>query len=258
MGRGGQGHAFGPGAIGRISSLRKSRVALLISLSLVGCTESATGPDRNQSTGENSTSNADGFYYLALGDSYTIGESVAVDERYPVQLRDSLFPDSSDKEVRIIARTGWTTRDLAFALDTTTDFRESYTLVSLLIGVNNQYQGRRLDNYKVEFRDLLERAIELAGTNTGRVFVVSIPDYAYTPFGGGSIAISQEIDAFNAANASITEEYGIRYFDITPISREGLNEPGLVASDGLHPSGEQYRRWVELMADDVRIMLEQP
>jgi lysophospholipase L1-like esterase len=238
--------------------LKISSVALLVCLSLVGCRESAVGPEANQSTGENSASNVDSFYYLALGDSYTIGESVAVNERYPVQLRDRLFPDSTVEQVRIIARTGWTTRNLAFALDTTTDLRESYNLVSLLIGVNDQYQGRRLFNYRADFRSLLERAIELAGNNPGRVFVVSIPDYAYTPFGAGNIAISQEIDAFNAANAAITEEYGVQYFDITPISRDGLNEPELVASDGLHPSGEQYRRWVELMVGDVRQMLEQP
>ena len=219
---------------------------LFISFSLVGCTE----------TDKNPGSSNDNFYYLALGDSYTIGESVAKNERYPVQLGDRLFPNSPNKEVRIYAQTGWTTQDLALALDTRTDFRQSYDLVSLLIGVNNQYQTRSLENYTVEFRDLLEQAIEFAGNKTGRVFVISIPDYAYTPFGGGNTAISQEIDTFNAANKSITEEYGIQYFDITPISREGLNEPELVAPDGLHPSGEQYRRWVELMADDVTRMLE--
>lgn len=226
--------------------MKISIFVLLISFCLVSC----NGTDNNPGPG------FDASYYLALGDSYTIGESVAENERYPVQLGDRLFPISPDKEVRVFARTGWTTQDLANALDTRTDFRQSYDLVSLLIGVNNQYQGRSLENYEVEFRALLEQAIEFAGNDPGRIFVVSIPDYAYTPFGGGSIAISQEIDTFNAANRSITEEYGIQYFDITPISREGLNEPELVASDGLHPSGEQYRRWVELMVDDVRRMLE--
>ena len=231
-------------------------MALLIGFSLMGCSESATESQLVEAPPEDVASGTDDFYYLALGDSYTIGESVAEDERYPVQLGERLFPDSSNTEIRIIARTGWTTDDLALALDTTTDLRQSYDLVSLLIGVNNQYQGRSLENYEVEFRGLLERALELAGNNVGSVFVVSIPDYAYTPFGGGSTTISQEIDAFNAANKSITIDYGVQYFDITPISREGLNEPELVAADGLHPSGEQYRRWVELMIDDVRRMLE--
>lgn len=226
--------------------MKISIFVLLISFLLVSCTETDKKPE----------SSYDNSYYLALGDSYTIGESVAENERYPVQLGDSLFPNSPNIDVRVYAQTGWTTQDLAFSLDTRTDFRQSYDLVSLLIGVNNQYQGRSLENYNVEFRGLLDQAIEFAGNNLGRVFVVSIPDYAYTPFGGGNIAISQEIDAFNAVNKSITEEYGIQYFDITPISREGLNEPELVAPDGLHPSGEQYRRWVELMVDDVRKMLE--
>lgn len=239
-----------------MNQISLSAFVLFLSFSLVGCSDSAVAPEPYAAADEDPNSSQSTLYYLALGDSYTIGASVAENERYPVQLGESLFPDSSNKEVRIIARTGWTTQDLASAIATTTDFRQSYGLVSLLIGVNNQYQGRSLENYQVEFRDLLEQAIEFAGNNTGRVFVVSIPDYAYTPFGGGSTAVSQEIDAFNAANRSITEEYGVQYFDITPISREGLNEPDLVASDGLHPSGEQYRRWVELMVDDVRLMLE--
>ena len=229
---------------------------LLVSFSLVSCTESAVEPELITPTGEDPTSNTESLFYLALGDSYTIGESVAANERYPVQLGIRLVPDPANKEVRIIAQTGWTTGDLASALDTTTDLRASYDLVSLLIGVNNQYQGRSLENYAVEFRGLLERAIEFAGNATGRVFVVSIPDYAYTPYGGGNPMISEEIDAFNVANRSITAEYGIQYFDITPISRQGLSNPALVATDGLHPSAEQYRRWVELMFDDVRRMLE--
>jgi lysophospholipase L1-like esterase len=231
-------------------------LVLLVSFSLLGCVETAVPTASNGPTGEIPDPGINSLYYLALGDSYTIGASVAEDERYPVQLGNRLLADSANKEVRIIARTGWTTQDLATALDTTTDFRPAYDLVSLLIGVNNQYQGRSLENYEVEFRSLLERAIQFAGDNTGRVFVISIPDYAYTTFGGGSVTISQEIDAFNAANRSITAEYGIQYFDITPISRQGLNEPELVASDGLHPSGEQYRRWVDLMIDRVREILE--
>lgn len=200
---------------------------------------------------------SDTLFYLALGDSYTIGQSVAVNERYPVQLGDSLFLNNKDKiDVKIIARTGWTTSQLKQAIDNDDNLRSKYDLVSLLIGVNNQYQGRSLETYKVEFRELLEKAIALAGNDRNKVFVISIPDYAYTPFGNGNATISQEIDDFNAANKAITKELGIRYFDITPISRQGLNDTELVASDGLHPSGKQYTEWVELMLEDVRAIIE--
>ena len=234
-----------------------SSLILSVGLLLVGCTDSAVAPEPNAPAAETPIPDSSGLFYLALGDSYTIGESVTENERYPVQLGNWFRANSVDIEVRIIAASGWTTEELAYALDTATDLRPDYDLVSLLIGVNNQYQGRSLENYGVEFRGLLERAIELAGNNPGRVFVVSIPDYAYTPFGGGSAVISQEIDAFNAVNRSITAEYGIQYFDITPISREGLIDPALVAGDGLHPSGLQYSRWVELMVDVVQSMLGQ-
>ena len=238
--------------------VKRSSLILFVSLALVSCTDSAVAPEPNAPTGESPTTDLSSLFYLALGDSYTIGASVSENERYPVQLRNGLRATSVNIEVRIIAASGWTTKELADALDTATDLRPSYDLVSLLIGVNNQYQGRSLDDFRVEFRGLLERAIELAGSNTGRVFVISIPDYAYTPFGGGSILISEEIDAFNAAKRSITEEYGIQYFDITPISRQGLSEPSLVSGDGLHPSGLQYSRWVDLMDSVVQEMLAQP
>lgn len=198
---------------------------------------------------------SDTLFYLALGDSYTIGESVSVNERYPVQLGDSLFPQDTI-DVKIIAGTGWTTSDLQEEIGYDNDLRSRYDLVSLLIGVNNQYQGESLETYKVEFRALLEKSISLAGNNRNKVFVVSIPDYAYTPFGNGSTTISQEIDDFNAASKAIVDELGVQYFDITPISREGLNDTELVASDGLHPSGKQYTQWVELMLEDVRTIIE--
>ena len=241
-----------------IQHLKVFSLILLVSLALVSCTDSAVAPEPYAPTGENPATDSPNLFYLALGDSYTIGASVSENERYPVQLGNWLRASSVNIEVPIIAASGWTTAELANALDTATDLRPSYDLVSLLIGVNNQYQGRSLDDFRVEFRGLLERAIELAGSNTGRVFVISIPDYAYTPFGGGSILISEEIDAFNAAKRSITEEYGIQYFDITPISRQGLSEPSLVSGDGLHPSGLQYSRWVDLMDSVVQEMLAQP
>jgi lysophospholipase L1-like esterase len=191
-----------------------------------------------------------GIRYLALGDSYTIGESVEETERYPVQLAAALdiLPPT------IIAKTGWTTIDLQSALQTA-DLDTPYQLVSLLIGVNNQYQGRPLDAYEETFEELLDQAVQYAGGDKTRVFVLSIPDYAYTPFGQNRdhpSQISIEIDSFNLANKTITEGKGIRYFDITPISRNGLDDPLLVAADGLHPSGEMYRQWVRLILPEVQ------
>ena len=197
------------------------------------------------------------YTYLALGDSYTIGHSVDENERFPVQLSDSLKAVGFDLvETRIIAKTGWTTDELANGIAAATQLRDTYNIVSLLIGVNNQYRSRLVETYKPEFKELLNQAIEFAGGNKERVFVVSIPDYAFTPFGNGSTSISAGIDEYNTANKEITEAMGIAYFDITPISREGLEKPELVADDGLHPSGEQYRRWVQLMLPDVKTLLE--
>lgn len=193
----------------------------------------------------------DTLYYLALGDSYTIGESVKYEERYPVQLVKKLREsDLKIAEPTVIARTGWTTRQLKTAIESAT-LRKAYDLVSLLIGVNNQYQGIDIEVYKTEFRELLQKAIALAGGNKNRVFVLSIPDYAYTPFGQRATRISKDIDEYNAINLSITQQYGISYFDITPISRKGFDQPDLVAGDGLHPSGKMYAAWVELMENEI-------
>ncbi len=194
------------------------------------------------------------FTYLALGDSYTIGESVKEAERFPNQLADSLKTDGINiGTVKIVARTGWTTDELesgitAFGLTAT----DTFDMVSLLIGVNNQYRGRSVEDYKPSFTTLLQRAIKFAGGKKERVIVVSIPDYAYTPFGGGRQSISTGIDQYNAANEAITRSMGVAYAQITPISREGLNDPSLVAGDGLHPSGKQYGLWVGVMKPIVK------
>ncbi len=198
------------------------------------------------------------YTYLALGDSYTIGHSVAEEERFPVQLADRLQEEGFDvAETRIVAKTGWTTDELQNGIANASELRDTYQLVSLLIGVNNQYRGRPVETYRPEFTALLNQAVDFAGGRKDRVFVVSIPDYAFTPFGNGNPDISEGIDEYNAANKEITEEMGIAYFDITPISRLGLQEKELVADDNLHPSGEQYRRWVELMLPGVRKLLEE-
>ncbi|MBN2611542.1 MAG: SGNH/GDSL hydrolase family protein [Bacteroidales bacterium] len=187
--------------------------------------------------------------FLALGDSYTIGQSVATEERWPNQLY-ARFNELgySPGELTIIAKTGWRTDQLAAAIKTAS-LNNNYTLVSLLIGVNNFYQGGSLEQYKIEFEQLLKTAISLAGNNIQNVFVVSIPDYAFTPFGNGNSNISAGIDRFNAANKQITNLFNVQYINITPISRKGLEKPELVASDGLHPSAIQYQLWVDLMLE---------
>lgn len=189
------------------------------------------------------------LYFLALGDSYTIGEAVAEEERWPVQLAQLLRQKGYNVQPpEIIATTGWRTDQLKEAIEKGTK-RTVYDMVSLLIGVNNQYQGKSVESYRPEFEELLLKAIELAGKNKDRVFVVSIPDYGYTPFGREKQPlISAAIDAYNAANREIAEKHGVRYFYITDLTRKGLDDPSLVAPDGLHPSGKMYALWAEHIA----------
>ncbi len=206
---------------------------------------------------EDTADTIDSLYYLALGDSYTIGERVPYEARYPIQLARQLQSEGILlTEPTIIARTGWNTTQLKNAI-ATAELCPAYDLVSLLIGVNNQYQNMPIERYETEFRELLSTALRLAGGDTTRVFVLSIPDYAYTPFGQSSnpARISRELDTYNAINQAISQELGVAWFDITPISRQGLAQPELVAPDRLHPSGEMYRRWVALFFDFVKARL---
>lgn len=186
--------------------------------------------------------------YLALGDSYTIGESVSESDRWPVQLAALLENEGVTTDLTLIARTGWTTDELWAAIQQR-GVEPPYDLVSLLIGVNNQYRGRSVEDYRKEFRFLLGKAIEYAGGDPGRVIVLSIPDWGVTPFARfdprtpGQIAA--EIDAFNAVNREETEKAGARYIDITPGSRDARTTPGLIAEDGLHPSAAMYAQWAQ-------------
>jgi lysophospholipase L1-like esterase len=193
------------------------------------------------------------LYFLALGDSYTVGEAVAEEERWPVQLAQLLRQKGYNVQPpEIIATTGWRTDQLKEAIEKGTK-RTVYDMVSLLIGVNNQYQGKSVESYRPEFEELLLKAIELAGKNKDRVFVVSIPDYGYTPFGREKQPlISAAIDAYNAANREIAEKHGVRYFYITDLTRKGLDDPSLVAPDGLHPSGKMYALWAEHIAAGLK------
>jgi lysophospholipase L1-like esterase len=191
--------------------------------------------------------------FLALGDSYTIGESVAPSDRWPNRLARALrIP-----EPQIIAKTGWTTDELSAAI-AAADPKGPFDLVTLLIGVNNQYRGRSADEYRQQFAVLLERAIGFAGGNAPRVVVVSIPDWGVTPYAAGRdrARIAAEIDRFNTFARQETTRAGARWVDITPISRRAAAEPALIASDGLHPSAAMYAEWVKVIspvaADAVR------
>lgn len=195
--------------------------------------------------------------YLALGDSYSIGEGVPETGRWPLQLAAALRAEGiALAPPRIIATTGWTTDELAAAMDAAEPLGR-WDLVSLLIGVNNQYRGRPLDEYREQFGQLLRRAIGLASGDAGRVFVLSIPDWGVTPFAQGRErgTIAAQIDAFNDAARSICDEHGVRFIDITPTSRERGGEPDMLAEDGLHPSAAMYARWVEVALPQLRALL---
>lgn len=195
--------------------------------------------------------------YLALGDSYTIGESVDIQQRWPVQLAAQLKQEGIKiSEPRIIAKTGWTTDELLDSLQTT-KISSSYDLVSLLIGVNNQYRGYNIKQYKKEFELLLEKAIKYAGGDTSNVFVVSIPDYGVTPFGQqkNPVKIAAELNNYNAMAKNICKKYRISFIDITGISRKASDDNSLIAGDKLHPSARMYSLWVQKMLPTVQKIL---
>ena len=199
--------------------------------------------------------------YLALGDSYTIGEDVPVQARWPMQLAEKLRKQAiAIDDPHIVAVTGWTTDELSAGMDQAA-LTPGYDLVSLLIGVNNQYRGRNLDNYRVEFRKLLERAIDLAGKDPKKVVVVSIPDWGVTRFGQASgrdtAEIARQLDAYNAANAQIAKMLHCGYVDVTAVSRQGANQAAMLVSDGLHPSPKMYTAWSTRILPAAKAALSQ-
>jgi lysophospholipase L1-like esterase len=198
------------------------------------------------------------YRFLALGDSYTIGESVDPDERWPAQLAETLQEDgfSIDGPI-IVAQTGWTTSDLLAAIEAA-DPQGPFDLVTLLIGVNNQYQGKDIESYREEFGQLLDAAIGFAGRDSSHVVVLSIPDWSVTPFADGRDRdqIAEAIDLFNLVNREESLAAGVTYVDITPISREAVTNPTLLATDGLHPSGKMYAAWVGVLLPVVRETLQ--
>lgn len=184
--------------------------------------------------------------FLALGDSYTIGESVEVEMRWPMQLSQALKAQKSTLKPTLIAKTGWTTDELLEGINQAA-LDDSYDYVSLLIGVNNQYRGRSVASFEPEFTTLLKRTIALSKNKTDGVFVLSIPDWGVMPFAEGRDRkqIAHEIDAYNARIERICKAYGVRYFNITEISRQASENADLIAVDGLHPSGAMYAAWVQ-------------
>jgi lysophospholipase L1-like esterase len=185
--------------------------------------------------------------YLALGDSYTIGEAVPESGRWPVRLTELLraagVPIAAPA---ILATTGWTTAELAEAIAVSLP-EPGYDLVSLLIGVNDQYRENDLEVYRSEFAGLLEQAIGFAGGDPGRVIVLSIPDWGATPFARndprGPETITMEVVAFNTVNREEAKRLGVAYIDIFPLSQAAYDDPALIAGDGLHPSAAQYEAW---------------
>jgi lysophospholipase L1-like esterase len=219
----------------------RNSITFFVSMFLISCGGPVTTPVPSNQP----------IRYLALGDSYTIGESVPENERWSNQLAELLksSPQIGGREmqVTIIARTGWTTAEFWEGIQAQ-EVNPPYDMVSLLIGVNNQYRGYDMGEYREEFRFLLGKAIGYAGGDADRVFVVSIPDWGVTPFAAGRDAgkIAQEIDAYNAVNREEAEKLGVAYVDVTPVSREAANDPSLIAGDGLHPSGKMYAEWAKL------------
>jgi lysophospholipase L1-like esterase len=196
--------------------------------------------------------------YLALGDSYTIGQSVATDQRFPAQTVANLRTGSIKiKDPEYIAVTGWTTQNLINAIEQQKP-QGPYDVVTLLIGVNDQYQRMDTGGYRIRFTQLLNKSVELAGNLPSHVFVVSIPDYGATPFVGAADKprVKAEIDQFNMINYQVTLQKNISYLDITPSTREAINDPSLVAGDGLHPSGKEYKKWADRLAPIIKSVLQ--
>jgi lysophospholipase L1-like esterase len=221
---------------------------LLITILPISC-----GISKTKNISEKTTYN-----YLALGDSYTIGESVCSDCNYPKQLTDSLNKTSKIKtSVKIIAKTGWTTTDLLGAIASENP-PQDYDFVTLLIGVNNQYQGKSFSIYDEEFVKLLDMAIDFAKGKPENVIVLSIPDYGFTPFGqksGKAEKVTKELERYNIYAERIALKKGVYFENITPITQKGLENPALVATDGLHPSEVAYKMFVEKMFEKASEIL---
>ena len=208
------------------------------------------------------------YSYLALGDSYTIGEQVLPEENFPNRTvallnettdspQELLRSDYHYSVPEIIATTGWTTDELNTAIDAA-NISKQYDIVSLLIGVNNQYRGRQVENFEIEFTALLQRAIQFSGNIPNHVFVLSIPDWGVTPFteGRDGKKIAEEIDAYNAVCKMTAEKFHANYIDITASQRADGNKADFLAGDQLHPSGKEYAKWATKLATEIKIIFK--
>ncbi len=203
-----------------------------------------------------------GLPYLALGDSYTIGEGVDPAGRWPMQLAAALRDIGVAVDApRIIATTGWTTDELEAGIDAAAP-QGTFAFVSLLIGVNDQYRGRSVDAYRPRFTALLQRALAFAGDRAARVLVLSIPDWGVTPYavasGRDRVQIGQELDAYNTAAAAICAEHDVAFVDITDLSRQWGGETVMLADDGLHPSAAMYALWHQRAFEVTRVRWAEP
>ncbi len=215
-------------------------------------------PVKNQPSDTTNTSNSAGAKFLALGDSYTIGQNVQETERFPAQTVQLLRKQNIYlKDPEYIATTGWTTADLISAINSKNPAK-NFDIVTLLIGVNDQYQRRDTSGYRERFSELLNKAVDLAGGRKRHVFVLSIPDYSATPFVRveDKAEVSMQIDQFNAINKDVTLQNGITYIDITSSTRQAAADPSLIANDGLHPSGKEYAVWAGMLAPLIKKVLQ--
>jgi lysophospholipase L1-like esterase len=221
-------------------------LSLLTVVTLSACTGKSTPvPVSYNPPSKSVTVIQDTLTYLALGDSYTIGQSVPLEQAFPNQLANQLSGFKVNTPT-IIARTGWTTDQLIEAIDKSDIKGNTYDVVTLLIGVNDQYGGLSQENYRIKFEQVLNTAIKFAGGIREHVFVLSIPDYGVTPYAHGNDAvIGPEIDQFNDINRGISSNAKVNYVEITGISKLAANDLTLLASDGLHPSGKMYGMWVD-------------
>jgi lysophospholipase L1-like esterase len=195
--------------------------------------------------------------YLALGDSYTIGEKLDPSDNFPNQVTSMLKNTGHDfGKPEIIAETGWTTDELEQAIQKA-KLNQRFDFVTLLIGVNNQYRGRKVQDYASEFESLLKKAVRFADNDTSRVIILSIPDWGVTPFASDRdrSKIAKEIDEYNSVNSNIASRYKVHYIDITPSTRQAAKDPSLLATDGLHPSAKEYEKWATQIVELIKTKL---
>ncbi len=234
--------------------MKHAFLTILICTVAFSCKKESSAISPLSPAGSNSNADPENFTYLALGDSYTIGQGVPLQDNFPNQAVNLLKKDNLFGQLKIIATTGWTTADLASGIAHDQNILPAYDIVTLLIGVNNQYHGESPEDYKPAFEALLQKTIALAGNNAKRVIVLSLPDWGVTPFADGRdrAMIATGIDAYNAVNNSLSQQYGVNYIDITPWTREAANDPSLLESFGLHPSAKEYARWAGKLEEIIK------